>query len=80
MHQIDLKILDSRLRETPPHYSTPGAVGLDPLCLVPSPPQAGPPPPRAGGFFLDAPPQKKEEAVVNHGQRGLSVDSVRLAV
>ena len=29
MHQIDLKILDSRLRETPPHYATPGAAGLD---------------------------------------------------
>lgn len=29
MHQIDLKILDNRLRETPPHYATPGAAGLD---------------------------------------------------
>ena len=29
MHQIDVKILDNRLRETPPHYATPGAAGLD---------------------------------------------------
>ena len=29
MHRIDVKILDSRLRETPPHYATPGAAGLD---------------------------------------------------
>ena len=29
MHQIDVKILDKRLRETPPHYATPGAAGLD---------------------------------------------------
>ena len=29
MHQIDLKLLDSRLRDTPPHDATPGAAGLD---------------------------------------------------
>ena len=29
MHQIDVKILDNRLRETPPHYATPGSAGLD---------------------------------------------------
>jgi len=29
MHRIDLKILDERLRESPPHYATPGAAGLD---------------------------------------------------
>ncbi len=29
MHQIDLKILDNRLRESPPHYATPGSAGLD---------------------------------------------------
>ena len=29
MHRIDLKILDARLHEQPPHYATPGAAGLD---------------------------------------------------
>lgn len=29
MHRIDIKILDDRLRECPPHYATPGAAGLD---------------------------------------------------
>jgi dUTP pyrophosphatase len=29
MHQIDIKILDSRLRDHPPAYATPGAAGLD---------------------------------------------------
>ena len=29
MHRIDLKILDQRLRESPPHYATPGSAGLD---------------------------------------------------
>jgi dUTP pyrophosphatase len=29
MHTIDVKILDQRLRETPPHYATPGSAGLD---------------------------------------------------
>lgn len=29
MHRIDLQILDSRLKECPPHYATPGAAGLD---------------------------------------------------
>jgi dUTP pyrophosphatase len=29
MHHIDVKILDSRLKESPPHYATPGAAGLD---------------------------------------------------
>ena len=37
MHQIDLKILDSRLRETPPHYATPGAAGLDLRACVAGP-------------------------------------------
>ena len=27
--QVDLKILDTRLRETPPTYATPGSAGLD---------------------------------------------------
>lgn len=29
MHQIDVKILDNRLLETPPEYATPGSAGLD---------------------------------------------------
>lgn len=29
MHRIDVKILDERLREQPPHYATQGAAGLD---------------------------------------------------
>ncbi|MGE5386002.1 MAG: dUTP diphosphatase [Betaproteobacteria bacterium] len=29
MHPVDLKIIDSRLKETPPHYATPGSAGLD---------------------------------------------------
>lgn len=29
MHKIDLKILDARLHEQPPHYATPGSAGLD---------------------------------------------------
>jgi dUTP pyrophosphatase len=42
MHRIDVKILDSRLRDNPPHYATPGSAGLDlracidvPLEIVP---------------------------------------------
>ncbi len=29
MHAIDVKVLDPRLHDTPPRYSTPGAAGLD---------------------------------------------------
>ena len=29
MHRIDLRILDPRLKDNPPHYATPGAAGLD---------------------------------------------------
>ncbi|MFZ5508775.1 MAG: dUTP diphosphatase [Pseudomonadota bacterium] len=29
MHRIDIRILDSRLKDNPPHYATPGAAGLD---------------------------------------------------
>ena len=29
MHCIDVKILDPRLNDTPPHYATPGSAGLD---------------------------------------------------
>jgi dUTP pyrophosphatase len=42
MHQIDVKLLDARLREHPPAYATAGSAGLDlraclngPLCLHP---------------------------------------------
>lgn len=42
MHRIDVKILDSRLNDSPPHYATPGSAGLDlracvdaPLALLP---------------------------------------------
>ena len=42
MHRIDVKILDPRLHDTPPHYATPGSAGLDlracldaPLEIVP---------------------------------------------
>jgi dUTP pyrophosphatase len=42
MHRIDVRILDERLRDSPPHYATPGAAGLDlracidaPLTLAP---------------------------------------------
>ena len=29
MHCIDVKILDNRLRDSPPHYATAGSAGLD---------------------------------------------------
>jgi dUTP pyrophosphatase len=29
MHQIDVRLLDSRLAENPPHYATAGSAGLD---------------------------------------------------
>lgn len=29
MHRIDVKLLDLRLQESPPHYATPGSAGLD---------------------------------------------------
>ena len=29
MHRIDVRILDSRLNDSPPHYATPGSAGLD---------------------------------------------------
>ncbi len=37
MHQIDIKILDNRLRESPPHYATPGSAGLDLRACVTAP-------------------------------------------
>ncbi|MCB1957905.1 MAG: dUTP diphosphatase [Rhodocyclaceae bacterium] len=29
MHRIDVRILDPRLKDAPPHYATPGSAGLD---------------------------------------------------
>lgn len=37
MHQIDIKILDNRLHETPPHYATPGSAGLDLRACIEAP-------------------------------------------
>lgn len=37
MHQIDVKILDNRLRETPPAYATPGSAGLDLRACIEAP-------------------------------------------
>jgi dUTP pyrophosphatase len=37
MHQIDVKILDNRLRESPPHYATPGSAGLDLRACIDAP-------------------------------------------
>ncbi|UCV21891.1 MULTISPECIES: dUTP diphosphatase [Azonexaceae] len=37
MHQIDVKILDNRLHETPPHYATPGSAGLDLRACIEAP-------------------------------------------
>lgn len=37
MHRIDVKLLDPRLRDNPPHYATPGAAGLDLRACIDSP-------------------------------------------
>lgn len=37
MHRIDVKILDSRIRENLPHYATPGAAGLDLRACIDAP-------------------------------------------
>ncbi|MBL8428549.1 MAG: dUTP diphosphatase [Dechloromonas sp.] len=37
MHHIDVKILDNRLRESPPHYATPGSAGLDLRACIEAP-------------------------------------------
>ncbi|MDR2838406.1 MAG: dUTP diphosphatase [Azonexus sp.] len=42
MHRIDLKILDNRLRESPPHYATPGSAGLDLRACIAAPLQLTP--------------------------------------
>lgn len=35
--QVDFKILDARLRDTPPSYATPGSAGLDLRACIPAP-------------------------------------------
>jgi len=42
MHRIDVKILDSRLHETPPQYATPGSAGLDLRACIDGPLQIEP--------------------------------------
>ena len=37
MHTIDVKILDSRLRDSPPHYATLGSAGLDLRACIEAP-------------------------------------------
>lgn len=37
MHRIDVKILDKRLRDNPPHYATPGSAGLDLRACIAAP-------------------------------------------
>ncbi len=37
MHRIDVVILDSRLKESPPHYATPGSAGLDLRACIEAP-------------------------------------------
>jgi dUTP pyrophosphatase len=37
MHRIDVKILDNRLRDSPPHYATPGSAGLDLRACIEAP-------------------------------------------
>ena len=37
MHRIDIKILDPRLKDNPPHYATPGAAGLDLRACIEAP-------------------------------------------
>ena len=42
MHRIDVKILDPRLHDTPPHYATPGAAGLDLRACIDAPQEIWP--------------------------------------
>ncbi len=37
MHRIDLRILDPRLHDSPPHYATPGSAGLDLRACIEAP-------------------------------------------
>ena len=42
MHRIDVRVLDSRLHDTPPQYSTKGAAGLDLRAGIDAPLELGP--------------------------------------
>ncbi|MDD5297837.1 MAG: dUTP diphosphatase [Rhodocyclaceae bacterium] len=37
MHRIDVILLDDRLKDSPPHYATAGAAGLDLRACIPAP-------------------------------------------
>lgn len=37
MHRIDIRILDARLKDCPPHYATPGSAGLDLRACIEAP-------------------------------------------
>jgi dUTP pyrophosphatase len=37
MHRVDVRILDPRLKSTPPHYATPGSAGLDLRACIEAP-------------------------------------------
>ena len=37
MHRIDVRILDPRLKDSPPHYATPGSAGLDLRACIEAP-------------------------------------------
>jgi dUTP pyrophosphatase len=37
VHRIDVKILDQRLKDSPPHYATPGSAGLDLRACIEAP-------------------------------------------
>ncbi len=37
MHRIDVRILDARLQDSPPHYATPGSAGLDLRACIEAP-------------------------------------------
>ncbi len=37
MHRIDVKLLDNRLKDSPPHYATPGSAGLDLRACIEAP-------------------------------------------
>jgi dUTP pyrophosphatase len=37
MHRIDVRILDPRLKDSPPHYATPGSAGLDLRACIDTP-------------------------------------------
>jgi dUTP pyrophosphatase len=42
MHRIDVRILDERLKASPPHYATAGAAGLDLRACIPTAMHIGP--------------------------------------